>query len=53
MESNRSDCKTNKQADRSNQSQSRSSRVEFANELSADLDKRSDKRSDKTSKSSR
>ncbi len=54
MESNRSDNKSNRsnrQSDRAEQS--RSNRVEFANELGADMDKKSDNHSEKANKNSR
>lgn len=54
MESNRSDNRSrrsDKQSDRSNQS--RSNRVEFANELGMDMDKKCDDCSDKSSRRSR
>lgn len=54
MESNRSDNKanrSNRQAEKSNQT--RSNRVEFANELDANMDKKSDSHSEKANRNSR
>ena len=51
MESNKNDNRSqrsNRQADRANQNQSRSNRVEFANEF--DMDKKSDRSSEKANK---
>jgi hypothetical protein len=50
MESNSKSQKSNRQSDKTEQS--RSNRVEFANELDMNVDKKSD-RSDKSNKNSR